>query len=386
MKKRLTALAAGVLSIAMLCSISALAVEKDARVIYSSFSSKTNSVTPAGVTFSTHVDANYTTSGSIKGNAVVWVDASATVPGGTMSARAFVLSADKSLLRDKGFILEPYDANFTWVQTADTSLSSSEATFFGGQVKLYLPGYSEPVCPSVNAVKYDGGRCSSVSPVTPQRAGSSVNSRGMTYGTLLDEKTPDLIAAVGVDGNAGYVLHCDFAPTFYTTAAQARYQERLKENNLIPLYDVELNQIGWYALDTLTREEGPDPLTQARINERAARKLPAVDWTPAVRAQDALYEETCSEGLVDGDFLRNAKGETFGTVFNRYAAGYDPDWIASVGDNGVPGYMSFLDFTYSKCGDTVDLRDMEGNVVDQFTFSTVDLTTGEMLSMEPLNP
>ena len=366
MKRPFTTLLAGVLSIAMLCSVTVLAAEEDARAIYSSFSSQTNSVTPAGVTFSTYVDANYTTSGSIKGNAVVWVDASATVPGGTMSARAFVLSADKSLLKDKGFILEPYDANFTWVQTADTTLSSSEATFFGGQVKLYLPGYSEPVCPSVNAVKYDGGRCSSVSPVTPRSAAPSVNSLGMTYGTLLDEKTPDLIAAVGVDGTTGYVLHHDFDPTFYTTEAQMRYNERLKENNLIPLYDVELNQIGWYALDTLTREEGPDPATQARIDERAARNLPAVDWA---RTQDDASVEAYSVGLVDGDFLRNAKGETFGTAFNRYVAGYNPDWIAYVGDNGVPGYMSFFDFTYSGCGDTVDLCDMEGNVVDQFTFS-----------------
>ena len=105
----------------------------------------------------------------------------------------------------------------------------------------------------------------------------------MTYGSLLlaydiGEK-PDLIAAVGTEGQQGYVLREDFDPQFYTQEAARAYAQHLKQDNLIPLYSLDGERIGSYALGTAGRAEETDPVTQARLEKLSAQQ-PAADLEP----------------------------------------------------------------------------------------------------------
>lgn len=85
MKKRLSALLAGVLSIAMLGSVCAFAAETDEiapRVIYQEETSKTNTVSFGNHTFDIYTNAYH---GGGVCNAAVWILPDAYVPAGTMT-------------------------------------------------------------------------------------------------------------------------------------------------------------------------------------------------------------------------------------------------------------------------------------------------------------
>lgn len=77
------------------------------------------------------------------------------------------------------------------------------------------------------------------------------NNNGETYGSIADlssEDYPDLIAAVGVDGNRGYFKMHEAHPENVKTLEEAqRWQEALEAKGgfyYCPLYDEEGNVIG----------------------------------------------------------------------------------------------------------------------------------------------
>lgn len=87
---------------------------------------------------------------------------------------------------------------------------------------------------------------------------------------------------------------------------------------------------------------------------------------------DCPWLEEFSTNLVNGDYPRNAKGEPFGSHLDFHIVGYKPDWISCIGDHGVSGYFSAIaeKHLWQGIGDNVvDVYDMDGNIVDQFTFS-----------------
>lgn len=340
MKKRMTALLAGLMAAAMLCT-SAFAIEASPRLIYSQFDSQKRNETQGGVTYTIYTRANYSQSGPV-GNSTAWIEASATVPGGTMSAQGFMLRSDMTVLGASPLRTDPNSSSFMWAQSGDYSLSSNSATYFGSYVSLNIPGYETVITPKVNAVKYENGRCTAVGPVSPSNSSLPINRMGLTYGSIMDHGqngAPDLFAAVGVDGTEGYVTSWDFHPAANASAeSMARYNQELAENNnCIPLYDLEMNQIGWFAF---TEPAEPDPDTQAKIDELSAQEVPMVENPEAYALE--------RDSLADFNPL------------NRY--------IGCVGDNGTEGYMRYLDFRRPQSS-TVNVYDENGNVVDQFTFT-----------------
>lgn len=341
MKKRMTALLAGLMAAAMLCT-SAFAAGASPRYIYTTFSSNPTTNSYNDLTFKTYVDAHYTTQNPLAGNATVWVEANATVPGNTMSAQSYVLRSDRKLLVASSFKTDPYSDHFMWSQSDDTGLGSGSAFFFGGYVELNIPGHSETIKPEVNAVRYYNGRCTSVGPENPSGYTLPITRQGLTYGSIMDRDRsgmPDLYAAVGMDGTEGYVASWDFRPASSGTKAMARYNQKLAENNnCIPLYDLEMNQISWFAFSGPAE---PDPDTQAKIDELSAQEVPPVE----------NYEAYALNAEKDSPADPNP--------LNRY--------IGCVGDNGTEGYMRYLDFRRPQSS-TVDVYDADGNVVDQFTF------------------
>ena len=138
-----------------------------------------------------------------------------------------------------------------------------------GEYKLYHRGSSGT---------YTGGR---FNPVTYYAAARSavqdepivtsypVTQNGETYGSYLDRHTvgyaPELISAVGVDETLGYVRLEDFAPEFDTLEEEEQWQDEVDKDNLIPLYDLEGNVIGQYALGTRQEAESIAPQSIARI-------------------------------------------------------------------------------------------------------------------------
>lgn len=367
MKKRLSALLAGILSAAIIGSVGVFAVEPDgvaAREVYNHYQSRINTITIGDYTYNIYTDANYDTSVC---NAVVWAVADAVLPVGILSVRAVVMNEDRVLLRDTGFWSEPAPLSFGWAQT--TNVGIQNPTYFGGVVYISNRGSHYPDVP---ALKYENGQFTYLSKldIPTSIADLPVNSQGLCYGSFLDggAELPDLISAMGVDGNVGYVLRQDFSPIIYNAQGLERINERIKENNLIPVYDLEGNQIDWYALGNSDEVE-PDSITQARIQELSARDLPTIEEVETATNNETTspFSQEFDGDLVNGDFPRNANGETFGTFFNQYVVGYAPDYMAYRGDHDVDGYMRFADYTRPK-QKTVNLYDMDGNIVDQFTF------------------
>jgi len=370
MKKRLYTLLAGVLSIAILSSVSAFAAEQNAvepREAYNHYRSQINNVTLNNYTYKIYTEAHYNTRVC---NAAVWAEANAVLPVGRLSVRAVVMNGNKVVLRDTNFMSEPSPLSFGWAQT--DNVSTPDPAYFGGQVIINDGGTYTPKVP---ALKYENGYFTYLSELNIPSSIEDlpVNSQGLSYGSFLDggSELPDLISAMGVDGNVGYVLRQNFSPVIYNVQGLERINERIKENNLIPVYDLEGNQIDWYALGN-SEEVEPDPITEAHIQELSARELPTFEDVEAATSNEktSLFSQEFKGDLVNGDFPKNEKGETFGNFFSQYVVGYAPDYMAYRGDNDVDGYMRFADYTRPK-QKTVNLYDMNGNIVDQFTFKGI---------------
>lgn len=306
----------------------------------------------------------------------VWIenDSGEKFPTDMIELTAFVADQNKKVVRTRGPIHGGVGSSFLTVQ-CDPIDSYFTPAYFSGKIKINYRGGGAYTGESPT-LRYENGKFQEYSSFSSARSVPDfpLNSQGLTYGSILDGE-PDLVAAVGVDGVEGYVLYTDLCPEFFTTRALDAYNQRLEENNLIPLFDLELNRIGWFAID-IPSEMEYNPLLEEEIQNRlvqSASVLQAEDPEPLNTSwDDCPWLEELSEGLVNGDYPRNAKGQTFGSILQVNIVGYKPDWISCVGDNGVSGYFSAIAEKHH-CqgigGDVVDVYDMEGNIVDQFTFS-----------------
>lgn len=370
MKKRLSALLAGVLSIAMLGSVCAFAAETDdiaPRVVYQEETSQTNTFSFSNQTFSVYTNAYH---GGGVCNAAVWVLPDAYVPAGTMTVQAFVLDHNKNVVRETKPIEQTKSNNYAVAQTNNGPFMPT--CYFGGVVQLHgIEGQEKPRVPGLKYENEEFTYVFDTSGFIRDMSKLPTNNQGLTYGSMLDmDKDPDLISAVGMNGNVGYAKRQQLCPTFYNAKAVERYNNQLEESDYrIPLYDLEGNQIDWFILDDFDEAEA-NPLVQKRIQEISSSNMPvAQDMGLGNSYADRLVESEFSGGLVNGDFPKNAKGETFGNVYNQYVAGYEPDYIACVGDNNVSGYMRYSDHINPQ-SDSVDVYDMDGNVIGQFTFDS----------------
>lgn len=185
-----------------------------------------------------------------------------------------------------------------------------------------------------------------------------VNQVGQTYGSYLDCQTaggpPDLISAIGVNGTYGYVSRDDFSPEFSSVKEAKMWQDEVDKNNLIPLYDQEGNVIGQYALGTRNNQEELDPQIAQRIEALGGD-------SNAISAQ--YFASTAVEEL----YPVNAKGESYGSYADFSEKGYAPQLISIIGDNGKHGYAYRQQFRTRKPGESIDVYDLNGKIIDSYS-------------------
>lgn len=218
-----------------------------------------------------------------------------------------------------------------------------------------------------------------------------VNAAGETYGSgMLSEVTgrkPDLIRALGVDDVEGYIRRTDIYPEISTTEEALRYMEARKEIDEIPLYDLNGAVIGSFALDKTEEEAVPEELMMAQA-KAAGPSSPAA---PAQAKADGTVEDLNrrlwalhKDSLVDGDYPRNASGETYGSDALAGFLGHHPDLILAMGQEEKEGYIRRSDlFPVLKTTEEVleymknlpkrrmiPLYDCEGAVIGEFEVSS----------------
>ena len=89
---------------------------------------------------------------------------------------------------------------------------------------------------------------------------------------------------------------------------------------------------------------------------------------------DQFMKELAEQWLVDGDYPKNSKGETYGPEILFDVVGHMPDLISTTATNGRDGYLrnSELEVLLSSFDEQgankLPVYDLEGNVIGEFTF------------------
>ena len=89
---------------------------------------------------------------------------------------------------------------------------------------------------------------------------------------------------------------------------------------------------------------------------------------------DQFMKELAEQWLVDGDYPKNSKGETYGPEILFDVVGHMPDLISTTATNGQDGYLrnSELEVLLSSFDEQgankLPVYDLEGNVIGEFTF------------------
>lgn len=375
LKKRIRTALAAMLALSICAPLSALATETPptdeatSEISFNTYDSRTKSVSADGHHYDVYTTLYYG-SGQFKTSA--WIEADGTVPANTMQINAYLLNEDKNVLKTSDWRTEYEAFHFHWSETPVYSGSVSGTYYSAGSYKIHHRS-GDVTSGNMPSVCYDNGRLQDVGTITVSGAHAlPVNEQGLTYGSVLDG-SPDLISAVGIDGTSGYVRREELAPDLYTPEAQKAYEEHLQTDNLIPLYDLDGNRIGQFAL-AVPSDEPTDPFTQARIQElmQNAPTGADIDMEPvkAVYPFGAKAADKVRESLVNGGYPTNALGETYGTVGSEYIVGSKPDLIAVIGDSGVFGYIYTRVFERAAEGASTDVFDLQGNIVDRFSFGS----------------
>ena len=89
---------------------------------------------------------------------------------------------------------------------------------------------------------------------------------------------------------------------------------------------------------------------------------------------DQLMQELAEKWLVDGDYPKNDKGETYGPEILFDIVGHMPDLISTTATNGKDGYLrnseleALLSSFDEQRSNKLPVYDLEGNVIGEFTF------------------
>ena len=89
---------------------------------------------------------------------------------------------------------------------------------------------------------------------------------------------------------------------------------------------------------------------------------------------DQLMQELAEKWLVDGDYPKNDKGETYGPEILFDVVGHMPDLISTTATNGRDGYLrnseleALLSSFDEQRSNKLPVYDLEGNVIGEFTF------------------
>lgn len=192
------------------------------------------------------------------------------------------------------------------------------------------------------------------------------NINGETYGSLMLAETvgaePELISAIGTEGQSGYVRFVDLFANYDTTRAGGRY---------ITLYDIDGADIGNFKIEfnDMSEISGKD-IDTVRSELADGRSEDPTLW--------AIADET----LIDGEYPVNSHGETYGHPSLRSLVGYEPDLIQAVNDKGIFGYVRRSDSVSAIINAaTTPLYDKEGQVIGEFLVDNCDVESENKTSI-----
>lgn len=88
---------------------------------------------------------------------------------------------------------------------------------------------------------------------------------------------------------------------------------------------------------------------------------------------DVFLQEMAEQWLVDGDYPKNEKGETYGPEILFELVGHMPDLIATTATNGQDGYVRNTDLngSFSPSGtqqNSIPVYDLSGEIIGEFVF------------------
>ncbi|MFF2531523.1 peptidase [Brevibacillus sp. NPDC058079] len=190
--------------------------------------------------------------------AVVSIDTDENVPIGYMGGQAFLYD-DNGTLKTASSMEYNTSKLAGWIGyspriiTPGRYYAQSRAEFYNGNGYTKVTGYKSP---KQELKKSSFAKETETSPIIEELLSLDeydVNDNGETYGSGLSEKSvgefPDLISAVGTNGEEGYVRVEDLTPEV-TTPKEALEQNHDKGNvQIIPLYAVDgETQIGEFEL------------------------------------------------------------------------------------------------------------------------------------------
>lgn len=188
------------------------------------------------------------------------------------------------------------------------------------------------------------------------------NGEGKTYGSLgladVVGAEPELISAIGTNGESGYVRSDELFANYDTEGYAGRY---------IGLYDVDGHDIGSFFINFNDASE----FIGKNIDEVYALLADG-------RAENPELWALADEFLVNGEYPVNANGETYGDYSLRKIVGYAPDLVLAVNEDGVQGYVRHTDTpvaTWSDGRAGIPLYDKEGTVIGVFG----NINTGEVM-------
>lgn len=341
------------------------------------------------------------TATSFRGATWVHTADNVTVPTSYMGVSSGLYSTGGAKYVEQGMVYNTSPASFQYRVTSSVRPTDGDI-FCTGTVKLYNgTGYSTVSAPKTIVISTSRTATVNVDAVLDNLADLTldadgnypITAAGETYGSeLLASRTgeaPDLILAVGENGAEGYIRADDLYPDVNTPAEAAQYMEDLAQYTEgyreIPVYNLAGNEIDTFRVLVTDNEATPE--IQATIDRLSAMEETSSTrsiWLASVlqRSPDAL------DGLVNGGYPRNSRGETYGNEIMATVLGYDADLQAAIGTKGERGYIRTsdiigYDFQVNTLEDAarymefmstqpsaylIPLYDKEGTVIGQFLY------------------
>lgn len=308
----------------------------------------------------------YAGSGRYRASAWIQTINGQNVPAGYMGANGRVLSPSGRLLRETGMLYNTVSYYFV-VATMNNSVYSGDGAYSQGEIEYF------------NGDHFDSDELYKTETVPASRGlleeqlqdgKYPVNRNGKTYGSILSKETtgyePSLIAALGTEGQEGYVRREDLqGPEIRTPEEAVAYMQTRPESYTIPLYDLQEKVIGEFEIG------GAMDISGCTLEE--AKTLAA--------AGSSAAHLTGQPMLVNGGYPRNSRGQTYGDHLMAQELGYGADLQAALGTEGQEGYVKREDLhgpkirtpeeavAYMKTRPDswkIPLYDFQGNVIGEF--------------------
>lgn len=201
-----------------------------------------------------------------------------------------------------------------------------------------------------------------------------------TTGTAITRATGNLDWTIKANGT---VVADVKKPEIENPSEAVSYMQNRLETYTVPLYDLQEEVIGEFEIGCAMDVTGyslEEAKEMVNLGERAGSVL--------------SVEQT---SLINGNFPKNVRGETYGTALMAEVVGEMPDLQAAIGTNDQEGYVRTSDLSHPKFETPQDalewqktqpdsyyipLYDFQGNEIGSFLRERNNLTIAEMEAMK----